>query len=121
VKAWATGTNTITRFPQDMGPDFLAWYTDELSLTDKETLARFSDLCRSYDQTPFLSRITAKTLAVFPQSRHEQVKLLQEHVKDLTLIRLSTTYFMIFLIRPQACADAVLHFAAEYDGFSVVE
>jgi 3-oxoadipate enol-lactonase len=121
VKAWANGTNTITRFPPEMGQDFLGWYSDELSHTDQETLAHFSELCRRYDQTHFLSKITAPTLAVFPKARDEQVELLQKHVRDLSVIRLPTQYFMIYLINPRACADAVLHFAAQHDGMNIWE
>jgi 3-oxoadipate enol-lactonase len=121
VRKWAEGTNTISRFPPAMGEQFLAWYSEELSKTDAETLARFSDLCRSYNQTHFLPGITAPTLAIFPTSRSEQVELLRQHVPSLRVMRLETAYFMIYLIATRACAEAVLHFAAQYDGFSPTE
>jgi len=121
VRKWAEGTNTISRFPPEMGAQFLAWYSEELGKTDAETLASFSELCRSYDQTGFLAGITVPTLAIFPSSRSEQVELLRQHVRSLKVIRLDTEYFMIYQIAPRACAEAVLHFAAQHDGFSPTE
>jgi len=121
VRKWAEGTNTISRFPPSMGERFLAWYSEELGKTDVETLACFSDLCRSYDQTGFLPGIAAPTLAIFPSSRSEQVELLVRHVRSLRVVRLETEYFMIYQIAPRACAEAVLNFAAQHDGFSPTE
>ncbi len=122
VKRWTEQTNTISRFPPDMGEGFLNWYSEELGRsTDAETLARFSDLCRSYDQTRFLPEIVAPVLAVFPSSRSEQVDLLRRHVRDLRVVRLATRFFMIYQIEPRACAEAVLHFAAQHDGFIPTE
>lgn len=115
-KAWAERTNTVSRFPDSLGQPFLDWYSEELGHTDAETLARFTELCRSYDQTRFLADIQCPTLGVYSTSRNEQVDTLREHVKDLTVQKIDTKYFMIYLIYPQICASAIAHFAAQHDG-----
>ncbi len=119
IKKWAEQTNNVSRFPPYMGPGFLDWYNSELARTDPETLAKFTELCRAYDQTKFLSQITAPVLGVFSTTREEQVEALRKHVKRLNMIKLDTEYFMVFLSHTEACADAVLHFASQHDGFSV--
>lgn len=119
IKKWAEVTNRGTRFPPFMGAGFLEWYSSELARTDPETLAKFTDLCRSYDQTRFLPQIKAPVLGVYPMSREEQVEALRKHVQRLNIIRIDTEYFMIYQIYPEVCADAVLHFIAQHDGFAV--
>jgi len=119
AKAWAEQTNNISRFPPSMPQGFLDWYSTTLGETDAPTLARFSQLCRQYDQTRFLEDITAPVLGVYSNSREEQVELLKKHVKKLSVVHIDTRFFMIFLAHPQLCADAVLHHAATHDGFPV--
>jgi len=116
VKAWAEGTNTVSRFPTWMGQGFLDWYSRELGNTDTETLAKFTEICSAYDQSPFLSRIKAPTLGVYSRSREEQVDLLRKHVADVTVLHIDTEYYLLYQIFPRACADAVMHFAAEHEG-----
>lgn len=116
---WAEKTNTVSRFPEFLGQPFLDWYSDELSHTDAETLASFSELCSSYNQTRFLAGIKAPTLGVYSNSREEQVDALREHVADLTVQKIDTRYFMIYMIYPEICAAAVAHFAAQHDGVTL--
>ena len=53
-----------------------------------------------------------------PVSR-TQVETLRKHVQRLSVIQIDSAHFMIYQIYPQLCADAVLHFIAEHDGFPV--
>jgi pimeloyl-ACP methyl ester carboxylesterase len=121
VKKWAEGTNTVSRFPTAMGPHFLEWYSNELGKTDAETLAKFSELCSSYDQTRFLEGITAPVLGIYSNSREEQVDLLRKHVKRLNVAHLETEYYLIYQIFPKACADIVLHFLSLQDDLPINE
>jgi 3-oxoadipate enol-lactonase len=122
VQAWVEQTNGIARFPPEIGQGFLDWYSTELARsTDAQTLIRFSELCGSYDQRHLLPDIAQPVLAVFPATREEQVALLRAHLRDLRVVRLATRFFMIYQIAPRACAEAVLHFCAQHDGFSPSE
>jgi len=122
VEEWVRQTNGIARFPPEIGQGFLDWYSTELARSvEVETLIRFSELCGSYDQRHLLPAIEAPVLAVFPSTRDEQVALLRAHVRDLAVLRLATRFFMIYQIEPRACAEAVLHFCAQRDGFSPSE
>lgn len=118
-KAWAEKTNTVARFPASLGQPFLNWYATELGHTDRETLASFTELCRSYDQTRFLSEIRSPVFGVYSNSREEQVEALRKHVVNLTIEKIDTQYFMLFLIYPEVCAAAVAHFAAQHDGIAL--
>ena len=116
IKKWAQVTNTMSRFPPDVGAAFLEWYSEELAKTDLETLIRFSTLCSNYDMTRYLPRIAAPVLGIYARTRYKQVALLREHVKHFSGIELDTDYFMFYCVHPGLCADAVLHFAARFDG-----
>lgn len=121
IRKWAEETNKISRFPRDASPGFLDWYNDTLARTDLETLITFSKLCAAYDKTEFLPRIEAPVLGVYPRSRPEQVELLRSHVKRLSIVNMETDSFMFYIIYPRVCAQTVLQFAAQHDGFACVE
>ena len=116
IKKWAAATNTIARFPLQVSAAFLDWYSDELATADPETLIAFSNMCANYNMTSFLPAITALVLGVYPRSRPEQVALLREHVRHLSVVELATDNLMIYNVYPRTCAEAVLYFAAQHDG-----
>jgi 3-oxoadipate enol-lactonase len=94
---------------------------DEFATSNSETLIAFSQLCASYDMAPYLPRINAPVLGIYPRSRPEQIALLRQHLRKLDWIELATEYLMIYNVYPRICADAVLHFAALHDGVPCVE
>ena len=119
AKAWADKTNTIARFPTFLGQPFLDWYSSEMGRADAETLATFTELCRSYDQTKFLSDVRAPVLGIDSGSRDEQVETLRKKLKHLNVVKIDTQFFMIFLIHPEICAAVVAQFAAQHDGIAL--
>lgn len=121
VRKWAEATNTVSRFPTWMGEGFLGWYTDELAMDDAETLAQFSLLCEAYDQRQLLPSITAPVLGIYPRSRGEQVDLLKQGVKDLSIIHMDTEYYLIYQIFAASCARNVASFAAQHEGMNIHE
>jgi 3-oxoadipate enol-lactonase len=121
VRQWVAETNGIARFPPHASPEFLNWYADELGKTDPETLIAFSRLCASYNMTDFLPRIEADVLGLYPTSRPEQVALLRAHLRRFHCVEFPTEYLMLYNMYPRACAEAVLHFAAQFDGTPCTE
>lgn len=121
VRQWVAETNGIARFPPHASSEFLAWYCDELAKTDAETLIAFSRLCASYDMTRLLPDIATDVLGIYPRSRPEQVALLRRHLRSFRQLELDTEYLMIYNMYPRRCAEAVLHFAAQADGFACGE
>ena len=121
VKRWTEVTSAMSRFPPDAGKEFLEWYAEEVGKADLETLISLSTLCSSYDMTTYLPRISAPVLGMYARSRGKQLGLLRERVKRFTGIEVETDYFMFYCVNPRLCAEAVLHFAAAYDGITVSE
>lgn len=77
------------------------------------------------DTTPYLSRIKAPVLVIYPShgpiTTPEQEQALRDHVADLRLVHLPSRYHNLHLTQPAACATHVLHFAAQHDGMACHE
>lgn len=121
VKRWTEATSAMSRFPPEVGQEFLSWYAEEMGKADLETLIGLSTLCSSYDMTSYLPRISAPVLGMYARSRGRQLGMLRERVKRFTGIEVPTDYFMFYCVYPRLCAETVLHFAAAYDGITVSE
>lgn len=121
VKRWTEATSALSRFPPEVGQQFLDWYAAEVGKADLDTLIGLSSLCSSYDMTSYLPRISAPMLGLYARSRSKQLAILRERVKRFTGIEIDTDYFMFYCVYPRLCAEAVLHFAAGYDGITVSE
>lgn len=121
VKRWTEATSAMSRFPPDVGKEFLGWYAEEVGKADLETLIGLSTLCSSYDMTTYLPRISAPVLGMYARSRGKQLGMLRERVRRFTGIEVPTDYFMFYSVYPRLCAEAVLHFAAACDGTTVSE
>jgi 3-oxoadipate enol-lactonase len=111
AREWVQRTNASTRFPPEMDPRFLSWYTDTVEQTGVDVLAAIAQFALDADATPYLSRITAPVLSLFPHqgaiANDEQRNTLERHVKDLTVKYVGTTFHMIQHIVPEECTDAL--------------
>ncbi|KAA0892854.1 alpha/beta fold hydrolase [Pusillimonas sp. ANT_WB101] len=111
AREWLDRTNASTRFPPDMNPGFLTWYTDTVEKTGTEVLAALAQFALDANATPYLPKITAPMLCLFPQNgaiaNDEQRLTLERNVRDLTLAHVSTTYHMIQHIVPEECTNAL--------------
>lgn len=117
---WLIETNTSTRFPPDMSPHFLDWYNENVAAAGVDMLAAMADFALAGDVTPFLPKIEAPTLVLYPTggalANEEQRDVLKKHVKNLRFVHLPTRFHMIHYIQPALCARQVLHFAGGIDG-----
>jgi len=118
-KAWATAVNTTTRFPSGTDPDLLAWYADECGKSDVDVMIAMSRLAAKVDATPFLERIRAPVLGLYPAggritAEHEAV--LQAQVANIRIVHLPSQAHMVWMLAPAACANQILHFMALHDG-----
>lgn len=119
-KAWLEQTNSSSRFPPDMPRGFLDWYNDNVAAAGVEMLAGMADFALNGNVTPFLPRIEAPTLVLYPTggvvANNEQRKVLEDNIRDVRFLHLPTRFHMIHYIQPALCARQVLNFAAAIDG-----
>jgi len=110
-RQWLERTNTSTRFPPTMDAGFLSWYTDTVEKTGTDVLAALAQFAIDADATPYLAKITAPVLCLYPKqgaiANDEQQKTLERNVRNLTVRHVSTTYHMIQHIVPDECTTAL--------------
>lgn len=98
----------------------MQWFADEQGKSDVEVLIAMQKLASRIDATPYLARIAAPVLAVYPSAgpitTPEQEELLRKHVRNLRLVHLPSKHHNLHCTQPAACAHHVLHFAAQHDG-----
>jgi len=123
--AWAKAANAATRFPADADPGLLEWYATEMGKSNVAVMIRMVDLLEKVDATPYLDRITAPVLGLYPAQvatvTKEQEQLLRDRIADFHLVHLPLRYHMTWMVEPAACGDAMLHFMALHDGISCHE
>lgn len=124
-RAYAEAKNTADRFAPGTDPGLMEWFAQEQGKSDVESLIAAQKLARVIDTTPYLSRIAAPVLAIYPShgpiTTPEQEQALRDHVADLRLVHLPSRYHNLHLTQPAACATHVLHFAAQHDGVACRE
>lgn len=125
MKAWVAATNRTTRFPANADPQLLAWYEQEFASNNADVQAAMSRTMHATSALPFLSKIEAPVLGLYPSAgpitSDEQMAMLKDNIRDLRVIRLRSDFHKIQLMYPRTCAMHLLHFAAEHDGTSVHE
>jgi 3-oxoadipate enol-lactonase len=121
VEGWARTSNGLARFPANIDPAFLEWYAKEVGKSDVEVVAAMVNFAATVDARPFLERIEAPVLALYPTSGEiattEQASLLLDGVRDIHVSHLRTPHQMLGMLEPAACAQQILNFAALRDGF----
>jgi len=125
MKAWVAATNRTTRFPANASPQLLDWYEEEFARNNPDVQAAMSRVMHATSALPYLSKIQAPVLGLYPSAgpitSPEQQALLQENIRNLTLIHLPSDFHKIQLMYPRTCATHLLHFAAAHDGFACHE
>ena len=125
ARAWAEASNTGRRFPKDCDPGMPKWFADEMGKADVAVLVAMFQWVSQFSAVPYLSRITAPTLGLYPTSGpvtdDEQLALLKTHVRSLQIVSLPTPYHAIQITHAASCATHVLHFAAQHDGVACRE
>ena len=125
ARAWAAATSGKTRFPPDTDPRLLDWYADEMGRNDVEVMCALYRLLRNASAEPYLPRIEAPVLGLYPESgpitSDEQIEALKRGIPHLKLVRLPTRFHSVLTLLPATCARHVLHFCAQHDGIACVE
>ena len=120
AREWARASNSGRRFPADADPGLLDWYVDEMGKSDVEVLAAMFAWVSHFSTVPYLSKIEAPVLGLYPSegpiTEDAQIRMLEERIPDVRIIRIPSRYHCIATLQPAACAKAVLHFAAQHDG-----
>lgn len=120
VKQWAAATNGTTRFPPGTDPKLCEWYAAEMGKSDVEVLCALYGVLRTATAEPYLSRITAPVLGLYPQSgpitSDEQMALLRQGIPHMKVVHLPTQFHSILTTHADACAEQMLAFVSEHDG-----
>jgi 3-oxoadipate enol-lactonase len=119
-RGWLEASNAGRRFPADADPALLAWTLDEMGNSDVEVLIAMFRFVSNVDAAPYLAKIAAPVLAVYPAAgvitKDEHTDLLREKVRNLTMVRMTVQAHSLQLVAPATCAQTVLHFIARHDG-----
>lgn len=121
---WSAAVNNITRFPPGTDEQLLDWYAAETGKSDVKAMIRISEIACSVDVEPYLERIKAPTLGLYPSRgllTGGNDAVIEAKIPDVRIVRMPTSYHAIQFLMPAACATQVLHFAAQYDGTSCHE
>jgi 3-oxoadipate enol-lactonase len=125
AREWARASNAGRRFPADADPGLLEWYVDEMGKSDVEVLVAMFGWVSSFSTVPYLSRIRAPVLGLYPSegpiTEDEQIRTLEETIENIRIVKVPSRYHCIATLQPAACATAVLHFAAQHDGLTCRE
>jgi len=124
--AYIEATNRSMRFPPDADPGLLDWYKREFQKNRADVQAAMaSGLVNSANMLPYLERLQAPVLGLYPSAgpitTPEQKQMLHDHIKNLRLVELPGTFHKVQLMYPAACATQLLHFAAQHDGIACQE
>jgi 3-oxoadipate enol-lactonase len=118
--AYARAKNGVDRFPPGTDPGLMAWFAGEQGLSDLEVMINMQKFTYGLDTTPYLARIAAPTLVIYPShdthSTPGQEETLKKNVRNLRLVHLPSHYHNLHCTQPASCATQVLHFAAQHDG-----
>ena len=124
-RAWADAANGATRFPAGTDPGLLAWYADEMGKSNVDVLIRMSRIASAVDATPYLERVKAPTLGLYPANApvtiQTQEQTIRKGIANLKIVHVPSSHHAIQNIMPAMLARQVLYFAAQNDGTSCAE
>ena len=96
------------------------WYAREVGKADVDVVTAMVDFAGSVDARPYLQKIAAPVLALYPTgsniSSADQEAALRENIANVRVTHLDTSYAMLGMLQPKACAEQILNFAAAHDG-----
>lgn len=125
ARGYALSKNTVDRFPPGTDPGLMTWFAEEQGKSDIEVMIAMQKLFYSLDAAPYLPRIKAPLLGLYPShdthTTPAQLELLRCAVPDHTIIHIEQKYHNLHCLHPAACATHVLQFAARHDGIACRE
>jgi len=117
---YAKAKNSGDRFAPGTDANLMQWFADGQGKSDVEVLIAMQKLAGRVNATAHLPRITAPVLSIYPShgpiTSPEQIQLMREGIRNLTLVQLPSAHHNLHCTQAAACADHVLHFAAQHDG-----
>ena len=124
-KAWLEASNRSYRFPPDADPGLLAWYNEEFAKNRADVQAAMVAFVHSANMQPYLARVQAPVLGLYPSAgpltTPEQERIFKQHLKNLRIVHLPSSFHKVQMIFPAACAQHLLHFIAQHDGVACWE
>ena len=124
-RGWLEASNAGRRFPPDADPRMLAWTLDEMGSSDVEVLIALYEWLSNANATPYLTRIKAPVLGLYPQggiiTKDEHLEALREHVNDVRIVRVPSRYHSINIFSPATCAMQLLYFISQHEGIACTE
>ena len=124
-RGWLEASNAGRRFPADADPRLLAWTLDEMGKSDVNVMIASFIWTSNVDAAPYLPKIQAPVLAIYPQSgvitKEEHIELLRAKVPHIDIVRIPLKAHSLQIVAPATCADMVLHFIARHDGIACHE
>jgi 3-oxoadipate enol-lactonase len=122
---YARAKNKGDRFSADTDPGLMQWFADEQGKSDVEVLIAMQKLAQRINAMPYLPRIEAPVLAIYPTrgpiTTPEQEELMKKHVRNLKMVHLPSQHHNLHCTQPVACVNHVLHFASQFDGIGCHE
>ena len=119
-RGWLEASNAGRRFPANADPALLQWSIDEMSKSDVEVLIAMFRFVSTVDAAPYLPKIAAPVLAIYPAAgvitKDEHTDLLRDKVRNLTMVRMPLQAHSLQIVAPATCARQVLYFMARHDG-----
>jgi 3-oxoadipate enol-lactonase len=117
---WSRAMNSATRFPPDTDPGLLEFFATETGKNNVEVLIAMSQLAAEVDATPFLDRINAPTLGIYPSAgpatSNDQMEKLKAGIKNLRIVSIPSKYHMVYVLKSTICAKHILYFMGNHDG-----
>jgi len=88
---------------------------------DVEVLIAMFRFVSNVDAAPYLPKIAAPVLALYPAAagvitKDEHTQLLREKVRNLRMVRVPLEAHSLQIVAPATCAQEVLYFIAQHDG-----
>ena len=120
-RGWLEASNAGRRFPANADPALLAWTLDEMGKSDVEVLISMFRFVSNVDAAPYLAKIAAPVLAIYPAAagvitKDEHTALLREKVRNLRMVRVPLEAHSLQIVAPATCAQEVLYFISQHDG-----
>ncbi len=120
MQAWVAATNRIVRFPPSSDEGLMNWYEEEFAKNRPEAQQAMGKLLHGFSAAPFLPRIEAPVLGLYPTGgpivTPEQEQMLKTGIRNFRMVNFPSAFHKVQMSFPAACATNLLHFAAQHDG-----
>lgn len=125
ARGYAEAKNKSDRFAPGTDAGLAEWFADRQGRSDVEVLIAMQKVAPTMDAQPYLDRIEAPTLAIWPSDgpivTTDQKRILRAGIASLTVTEITTSHHNLHCTQAAACARQVLAFAALRDGLLLSE